>query len=83
MALWGGWGLRRYAPDGSITAFVALPVANVTKIAFGGDDMATAFVTTAWTDLTPSDREAQPLAGRLFAFDAGVTGQLRGEVRLG
>ena len=71
-ALWGGWGARRYSPSGEAIGFVRLPVANVTKIAFGGDDLATAYVTTAWSDLTPAQRIEQPLAGRLFSFASGT-----------
>ena len=79
-ALWDGWGVRRYSPDGDMMAFVRFPVANVTKIAFGGDDMATAFVTTAWSDLTPAQRAEQPLAGRVFRFASGTRGQPQYEV---
>jgi D-xylonolactonase len=74
-ALWGGWGVRRYSPTGEAMGFVRLPVANVTKIAFGRDDLATAYVTTAWSDLTPAERAEQPLAGRLFCFESGARGQ--------
>ena len=45
--LFGGWGVRRYAPDGRLLQTVRFPVANVTKIAFGGDDLTTAYATTA------------------------------------
>lgn len=81
-ALWGGWGVRRYSPAGDLVGVVRLPVANVTKIAFGGDDHSTAYVTTAWGDLTPAEREAQPLAGRLFSFASGTRGQPQYEVKL-
>lgn len=79
-ALWGGWGVRRYSPKGEVVGFVRLPVANVTKIAFGGDDLATAFVTTAFSDLTPAERANQPLAGRVFSFETGTRGQPQHEV---
>jgi sugar lactone lactonase YvrE len=74
VGLFGGWGVRRYAPDGSLTATVAFPVANVTKIAFGGDGLRTAFATTARKGLSTTALAGQPLAGDLFAFDAGVAG---------
>ena len=79
-ALWGGWGVRRYSQSGDVVGFVRLPVANVTKIAFGGDNLATAYVTTAWSDLTPAERAEQPLAGRLFRFASGTRGQPQYEV---
>ena len=60
---------------GRLVAEVRLPVANVTKIAIGGADGRTAYATTAAKGLSDADRAEQPLAGDLFAFDAGVAGQ--------
>jgi sugar lactone lactonase YvrE len=74
VALWGGWAVRRYAPDGSLLATVRLPCANVTKIAFGGADLRTAYVTTARAGLSAAELGTQPLAGGLFAFDAPAPG---------
>lgn len=75
VALWGGWAVRRYAPNGELVNEVQLPCANVTKVAFGGPDLATAFVTTAALGLDAQSRSAQPQAGGLFAFDAEVPGK--------
>jgi len=72
--LYGGWGLRRYDPAGRLVKTVHLPVANVTKMAFGGPDLRTAYATTARKGLRDADLSAQPLAGDLFAFDPGVAG---------
>lgn len=74
IGLFGGWGVRRYDPAGKLMASVAFPVANVTKVAFGGDGLATAYATTAAKGLSLAERRAQPLAGDLFAFDPGVCG---------
>ena len=74
VGLYGGWGVRRYSPAGELVDFVRFPAANVTKIAFGGDDLATAYATTATKGLSAEERAAQPLAGNLFAFDPGVCG---------
>ena len=82
VALWGGWGVRRYSPAGELLATVRLPCANVTKIAFGGADLRTAYVTTAWKGLTREERAAQPLAGDLFSFEAPVPGPAPVEVRV-
>ena len=75
VGFFAGWCVRRYAPDGRLVAEVRLPVANVTKIAIGGADGRTAYATTAAKGLSDADRSEQPLAGDLFAFDAGVAGQ--------
>jgi sugar lactone lactonase YvrE len=53
---------------------VRFPVANITKIAFGGPDLRTAFATTARQFLTPEELERQPEAGDLFAFEVDVPG---------
>jgi sugar lactone lactonase YvrE len=74
VAFFGGWGVRRYAPDGTLLTVVDLPCANVTKLAFGGPDLRTAYVTTARKGLDEAALAAQPLAGGLFAFTAPVAG---------
>jgi len=72
--LFMGWGVRRYAPDGTLLETVKLPVSNVTKIAFGGPELKTAYVTTARKGLDADALAAQPEAGDLFAFDVSVPG---------
>jgi sugar lactone lactonase YvrE len=74
VALFGGWGVRRYDPAGTLMRTIRFPVANVTKIAFGGDDLRTAYATTAHKGLSDVERVAQADAGNLFAFDPGVAG---------
>lgn len=75
VALWDGWAVRRYAPNGKMLAHIDFPCARVTKVAFGGEDFRTAFVTTARVGLTESEMAVQPLAGGLFAFDASAPGR--------
>ena len=82
VALWDGWGVRRYAPSGKLLLHVALPVARVTKIAFGGRDLRTAYVTTARVGLDAAALAKQPLAGGLFAFEAPVAGRFLPAARL-
>lgn len=82
VALWDGWGVRRYSPDGTLLFHVDLPCARVTKVAFGGPDLKTAFVTTARTGLDAAALAAQPVAGGLFAFDAPAPGRILPAVRL-
>jgi sugar lactone lactonase YvrE len=74
VALWGGWSVRRYAPDGRLLASIRLPCSNVTKIAFGGGDLRTAYVTSARVGLSAEQLAQQPLAGALFAFEAPAAG---------
>jgi xylono-1,5-lactonase len=75
VALWDGWGVRRYAPDGRLLLHVPLPCARVTKLALGGPDLRTAYVTTARVGLDAAQLAEQPLAGSLFAFEAPAPGR--------
>ena len=75
VGLWGGWAARRYSPEGNMVEEVRFPCANVTKIAFGGPDYRTAFVTTARAGLDNDALKTQPLAGGLFTFTASVPGR--------
>ena len=72
--LFGGWAVRRYDPAGKLMREVRFPVANVTKIAFGGEELRTAYATTARKGLDVTALTNQPLAGDLFVFDPGVAG---------
>jgi sugar lactone lactonase YvrE len=74
IALFGGGRVERYTAAGQLAGAVHFPCTNVTKLAFGGDDLCTAFVTTAWKGLSPAQRAEQPLAGGLFAFRVDVPG---------
>jgi len=74
VAFWGGWCVRRFSPDGRLIAEVKLPCAHVTKLAFGGDTLTTAYVTTARHGVEPQDLAGQPLAGGIFAFEVDVPG---------
>ena len=74
VALHGGWGLHRYAPDGELAAVVDLPVARITSCCFGGADLRDLYVTTRRDGLSAGELAEQPLAGALLRLDAGVAG---------
>jgi sugar lactone lactonase YvrE len=74
VALWDGWGVRRYAPDGRLLTTVEVPARRVTSCGFGGSAL---YITTARTGLR--DFADQPKAGSLFACDPGVAGLPAGE----
>lgn len=83
VGLYGGWSVRRYSPAGALVATVELPVANVTKVAFGGADHRTLFATTAAQHLDAQARADQPLAGGLFVGSSPVRGLAGVAVRHG
>jgi sugar lactone lactonase YvrE len=81
--LYGGWGVNRYTPDGRKVDKIAMPVANVTKAAFGGTDLRTLYMTTAWKGLPAAERAKQPLAGGLFRVRVDVAGRPQGIISHG
>lgn len=74
ISLYAGWEARRYSPSGDLVERVRFPVANITKIAFGGERLRTAYATTARQLLSPEIIEKQPLIGSLFEFRVTVPG---------
>ncbi len=74
VAVWNGWTVRRYAPDGELLAVAELPTARVTSCTFGGDRFDELYVTTAAEGLSPEQRLTQPHAGDLFRIRPGVRG---------
>ena len=82
ISLYAGWEARRYAPNGEMVERVRFPVANITKLAFGGEHLRTAFATTARQLLSAEDVAKQPLIGSLFEFDVTVPGVECTPVRL-
>ena len=73
-ARWGGWKIVRYAPDGRVDREVPLPVELVTSCAFGGPDLKDLYITSAWTEVPPERRAAQPLAGDVFRLKTDTPG---------
>ncbi|CAL9329734.1 SMP-30/gluconolactonase/LRE family protein [Streptomyces sp. enrichment culture] len=71
VALYGGFSVRRYAPDGTLDEVVELPVSKVTACTFGGPGLDRLFVTTSREHLEPG---SEPEAGALFACTPGVRG---------
>jgi D-xylonolactonase len=74
ISLYGGWEVRRYSPRGELVERVRFPVSNITKIAFGGQDLRTIYATTARQKLTTDDIAQQPQIGDLFELRVDVPG---------
>jgi sugar lactone lactonase YvrE len=68
---WGGSRITRFAPNGTPERVLPVPTAQVTKCAFGGPDLTTLYITTAGIGRDP---HIDPMAGHLFAVDAGIRG---------
>lgn len=76
MAGVSGWQLVRITPEGKVDMEIEMPVEKPTRIAFGGANLETLFVTTIGQDnITPGTADQQPQAGGVFALSVpGVKG---------
>jgi L-arabinonolactonase len=75
MAGVGGWQLVRFTPDGTVDRIIDMPVEKPSKIAFGGRELDTLYVTTIGSAPSPGTEARQPQAGGLFALKVpGIKG---------
>ncbi len=74
ITLYRGSAVVRVSPEGRVLARHALPASCPSMCAFGGEDLATLYVTTARQRLTPDELAREPLAGGLFAMRVEVPG---------
>jgi D-xylonolactonase len=72
-ARWDGSAIYRYSAQGEPQGTVPFPVRKVSSLTFGGDDLGTAYVTTAGGN-NRGETEGV-LAGSLFRIDLGVKGR--------
>ncbi|CAH1658039.1 SMP-30/gluconolactonase/LRE family protein [Chelatococcus asaccharovorans] len=75
VACLGGWRVCRYDPSGRLVEEVVLPVPMPTNCAFGGEDMATLYVTSTWIRLPAGLSAEAPASGQLIAVRTGTRGQ--------
>jgi sugar lactone lactonase YvrE len=73
-ATWNGWRVIRYAPDGHIDREIMMPVQCPSSVAFGGEKLDELYITSARSDLTPEERQKQPMAGDIFRLKIGIKG---------
>jgi sugar lactone lactonase YvrE len=74
IAIWGGFAVRSYAPDGTPGDTVEVAAPHVSSVCFVGDRLDRLLITTSSRDLDAAERERYPDAGRLFIADVGVAG---------
>jgi sugar lactone lactonase YvrE len=77
LALFFGGCIRRYRPDGTLDRQIDLPFVSPTMLAFGGPNLATAYVTSgtyAPKDLTFHAAAGRSQRGGLFRLDLGIGG---------
>ena len=71
---YGGSCVLRLAPDGTIDRRIDLPVSRITSAIFGGPNLETLYIVTAWNGADEAERAEYPLAGSIFAIDPGARG---------
>ncbi len=75
IAVFGGWGVKRYNPlTGELIANVPVPANSITSCAFGGENLDELYVTSATYKLEDKDLAEQPLAGSLLKYNLNVRG---------
>jgi sugar lactone lactonase YvrE len=75
IALWDGWGVGCWSPEtGQLLGKLSVPAARVTSCAFGGDKLASLFITTARQGLSEEELRGQSLAGSVFVASVEVHG---------
>lgn len=75
IALWDGWQVVRYAPDGRLDREIDVPVPRPSSCCFGGPDLKTLYITSARVRLPQTILDDAPLSGGLFALTVDVAGQ--------
>jgi len=73
-AVWEGYRVDRFAPDGRLDRSIPVPVMKPTCVAFGGPDLDILFITTSRLGSSDDLLEKEPHSGCLFAVRPGVKG---------
>jgi L-arabinonolactonase len=74
VAIWEGYRVERWSPDGRRVLVVDVPVRKPTCCAFGGKDLDVLYVTTSRLGSSEAELGNEPTSGGLYAFRPGVHG---------
>lgn len=81
--LYLGGKVARFSPDGNLVSTMTMPARDVTKMALGGENLTTAYVTTATKDMDDAALEEFRAAGHLLTFESPAAGLAPTRVKLG
>lgn len=73
-AMWNGWCVIRFDPEGKEMQRVKLPVQRPTSCTFGGDRLTDLYITTGSVGLSQQEIEQGFYAGDLFCVQTDVVG---------
>jgi len=74
VAMWDGWCVVRFSPDGQELARIPLPVQRPTSCTFGGDNLNTLYITSAAVGLSEAEIQKSFYSGDVFAIVPQVAG---------
>lgn len=74
VALWDGWGIKRFDPDGKLMDDIEVPVQRPTSCTFGGPELKRLYITSASVGLSEAEIQKSFLSGDVFALDTDVCG---------
>jgi sugar lactone lactonase YvrE len=73
-AMWNGWCVIRFAPDGKEVLRIPMPVPCPTNCTFGGPNLTDLYITTASVGLSQPEIQKAHYSGDLFCLKTDVTG---------
>lgn len=76
VAMWLGSKISHFDASGTWVKDISVPALYTTSCCFGGENMKTLLITTSNLNLSDEERQDYPLAGRCFAVETDVIGQV-------
>ncbi len=73
-AMWDGWCIIRFDPQGKEMRRVMMPVQRPTSCTFGGEDLTTLYITTASVGLSEVEIQNSFYSGDLFSLRVDTSG---------
>ena len=73
-AVWEGYRVDRFAPDGRLDRSIETPIMKPTCVAFGGPDLDILFITTSRLGSSEETLKREPHSGGLYAVRPGLKG---------
>lgn len=74
-AMWDGWCIIRFDPQGHELERLSMPVQRPTSCAFGGPGLKNLYITSASVGLSEAEIQDSFFSGDLFCFESSVKGQ--------
>lgn len=75
IAMWSNGKIIQFDSFGNRINEILLPVTHPTSCCFGGKNLSTLFITTSMIELSPQERQNQPLAGKILQIETDFQGQ--------